>query len=168
MVRMIYRLIYGRSLFQIVLTIIACVLGWFLAASFMEKHGRKAIWVWVNRAAMLTVLAAVAGVTLWFRSETVSEVILTPFYSFVEAKTEPEIYRSMLMNVFLFVPLGLTMPFALPSKWKHRRLITIIFAFLLSGGIEFLQYRYSLGRCEVDDVICNTLGAVIGTLQFNR
>ena len=44
--------------------------------------------------------------------------------------------------------------------------ITIVFAFLLSFTVEFLQYYYHLGRAETDDVICNTLGAAIGTLSY--
>lgn len=30
---------------------------------------------------------------------------------------------------------------------------------ILSAGTEYAQYRYALGMAEVDDVICNTLGA---------
>ena len=67
------------------------------------------------------------------------------------------------MNVFLFVPLELSMPYILPRK-LHPIIWTMVFAFLLSVSIEYLQYRYGLGRCEVDDVIMNTAGAVIGSL----
>jgi glycopeptide antibiotics resistance protein len=34
----------------------------------------------------------------------------------------------------------------------------------LSAGIEFLQYHFCLGRCEIDDVIHNTAGALLGCL----
>ena len=166
MTRMIYHLIYGKALSSIVMLIASAVLLWFLAAFLAERYRKNKIWIWINRAAMLAALATVVGVTICSRSETEAEMILMPFSSFVEARIQPEMYRSMLMNVFLFVPLGLAMPFALPQKWKHRALFTVLFACVLSVGIEYLQYRLSLGRCETDDVICNTFGAFLGTLSF--
>ena len=112
------------------------------------------------------VIFAIFVVTLLSRSSETVELILTPFHSFIEAKTQPEIYRSMLMNVFLFFPFGLTLPFALPEKWNRKALLTIVLALVLSFTIEFLQFHYHLGRAETDDVICNTLGATIGTLSY--
>lgn len=58
-------------------------------------------------------------------------------------------------------PIGLSLPFVL-GKWKLSVPVTVVLACLSSAGIEYLQYRYSLGRCEVDDVIMNTLGALLG------
>ena len=43
---------------------------------------------------------------------------------------------------------------------------TIIIACLFSIGIELSQYIFSLGLCETDDVIFNTLGAAGGTCAF--
>lgn len=38
----------------------------------------------------------------------------------------------------------------------------ILISLVTSISIEFAQYIFNLGWCEVDDVISNTLGAVIG------
>lgn len=106
--------------------------------------------------------------TILTRTPGVSEAILTPFASLTAARIQPELYREMLMNVFLFFPLGLTLSNALPLKW-HRWLRIILTTFVgcaLSAGIEYAQYRYALGMAEVDDVICNTLGAFIGTTSL--
>ena len=72
------------------------------------------------------------------------------------------------MNIFLFFPLGLTLSNALPRKW-HRWLriaLTTLVGCALSAGIEYAQYRYALGMAEVDDVICNTLGAFLGAASL--
>ena len=69
----------------------------------------------------------------------------------------------MLMKVFLFVPIGLSLPFAL-GKGRLSVFLTVAAALIFSAGIEYMQYLYALGRCEVDDVIMNTLGALIGCL----
>lgn len=59
------------------------------------------------------------------------------------------------------LPSGLTLSNALPQKWHRwvRIALTTPVGCILSAGIEYAQYRYALGMAEVDDVICNTLGA---------
>ena len=96
------------------------------------------------------------------------ELILTPFATFTAAQQQPELYREMLMNVFLFFPLGLTLSNALPRKWHRwlRIILTTLIGCILSAGIEYAQYRYALGLAETDDVICNTLGAFIGSTSL--
>lgn len=106
--------------------------------------------------------------TILTRSAGVFEAILTPFASLTAARQQPELYREMLMNVFLFFPLGLTLSNALPRKWHRwgRIALTTLIGCILSVGIEYAQYRYALGMAEVDDVICNTLGAFIGSTSL--
>ena len=112
-------------------------------------------------------------ITLHHRLPGERELILMPFHSFVEARSQREMYREMLMNVFLFVPLGVTMPFALHKnsltvRSQRRKIIlfTIAFALILSVVIESIQFFFALGRAETDDVLCNTLGTALGTLSF--
>lgn len=96
------------------------------------------------------------------------ELILAPFASLTAARVQPELYRAMLMNIFLFFPLGLTLSNALPQKW-HRWLriaLTTLIGCILSAGIEYAQYRCALGLAETDDVICNTLGAFLGAVSL--
>ena len=60
-----------------------------------------------------------------------------------------------LLNIVLFIPFGLFYP---------RRKYGPIFAFLLSVGIEFTQVFISIGFGDLDDVICNMIGGIIGVL----
>lgn len=94
------------------------------------------------------------------------EIILVPFSSFEEAKSQPEIYRTLLMNVILFLPFGLSFPYTLSELRKYKVQLTITCAGILSLMIEFLQFYFSFGRCEVDDVIMNTIGAIIGVVVY--
>lgn len=41
-------------------------------------------------------------------------------------------------------------------------ILSVLVLFALSVGIETAQYWYALGCVEADDVLCNTLGAVLG------
>ena len=72
------------------------------------------------------------------------------------------------MNMLLFFPLGLALSHALPSRlpvWA-RVCITGLAGCVLSIGVEALQYRFALGTAETDDVICNTLGTLIGAASL--
>lgn len=93
-------------------------------------------------------------------------LLLTPLITFERAKTNVELYRAMYMNMLLFLPLGLSLPFALPEKWKRRALIAAAAGFLLSVGVEMTQYVFKIGNCETDDVLMNTLGMLIGISSF--
>ena len=91
-----------------------------------------------------------------------------PFHSYYKiiAAGEWELLRSNFMNVILFYPAGLLACDLLPkhlSRAKRIISVTILFA-LMSFVIEFCQYRFALGQAEADDVIHNTLGALIGAL----
>lgn len=115
-------------------------------------------------AAVIAILYA----TILNRTPGNYELILTPFAALSAARQQPELYREMLMNVFLFFPLGLTLSNALPRKWHRwlRIILTTLVGCALSAGIEYAQYRYALGLAETDDVICNTLGAFLGAASL--
>lgn len=115
-------------------------------------------------AAVIAILYA----TILNRTPGNYELILTPFATFTAAQQQPELYREMLMNIFLFFPLGLTLSNALPQKWHRwgRIALTTFVGCALSAGIEYAQYRCALGLAETDDVICNTLGAFIGSTSL--
>lgn len=126
-----------------------------------------------RRVLLNTALACAAAfiilyATILNRTPGNYELILTPFAALSAARQQPELYREMLMNVFLFFPLGLTLSNALPQKWHRwgRIALTTFVGCALSAGIEYAQYRYALGLAETDDVICNTLGAFIGSTSL--
>lgn len=58
-------------------------------------------------------------------------------------------------NILVFMPFGALFP----GKRLKQLLITAV---SFSTAIEVVQYALNLGWCEIDDVICNVLGAAIG------
>ena len=58
-------------------------------------------------------------------------------------------------NILVFIPFGVLFP---GKRWKQL----LITAVLFSTAIEAVQYALNLGWCEIDDVICNVLGAAAG------
>ena len=64
-----------------------------------------------------------------------------------------------VMNVLVFIPIGL----ALCSAFRRIRWWqTVVIGMALSVGIELLQLVFKRGCADIDDVIHNTLGCVIG------
>jgi glycopeptide antibiotics resistance protein len=66
---------------------------------------------------------------------------------------------NLLGNVLLFLPLGLYLRLLLK---RLPSLAVFLLCALLSTGAEFVQLVYSLGSCDVDDIILNSLGAALG------
>lgn len=114
----------------------------------------------------VVIFAGILYATVFSRGESSLGHDFTPFSSFQRAIEQPEMYRSMLMNVFLFEPLGLALPFVFKGSAVKRILLSIMIGFALSVIIETVQYFFVLGMAEIDDVICNTLGTAIGSCAY--
>ena len=151
--------IYCQPLPRLIFLMLLLIFLWGYLAF---REGNRLRWRLLNGVLFLGCAAVIFYMTVYTRGETADAAVLVPFQSFREARLQPELYRSMLMNVFLFVPLGLTLPFVL-GKGRWAPFLTAVLALAFSAGIEYLQYTYALGRCEVDDVIMNTLGALLGS-----
>lgn len=72
------------------------------------------------------------------------------------------------MNVLLFYPAGLLWAGLLPRRWPFGRMLvcTVLSFSLFSLGIELAQFGLGLGLGEMDDVLHNTLGALLGIAVF--
>jgi len=141
-------------------------------AIFLMVYGRYQTKRWMNCVVGMILLCWIAVVlyaTVGNRSaDPVREINLIPFHSYREvwAGGNPELYRSNFMNAALFYPTGLLGASLLPKKWPGwcRGLLTVAAFAAMSAGIEYVQWRYTLGLCEIDDVIHNTAGALAGSL----
>lgn len=93
-----------------------------------------------------------------------TDLLIVPFRRMLQQlqRGNREILRHTLLNVVMTVPLGILIPLI------HPRLNKLSYAFLsgmmVSVLIETAQLVFKLGECDVDDIIANTLGAVIGYL----
>ena len=158
------RHIYAIPLHMIIFLMLALLIVWAMLSLHQNQRKRSIINAVLCSITALTILYA----TILTRTPGVPAVILAPFASLTAARQQPELYREMLMNVFLFFPLGLTLSNALPRKWHRwgRIILTTLVGCILSAGIEYAQYCCALGMEEVDDVICNTLGTFLGAASL--
>lgn len=66
------------------------------------------------------------------------------------------------LNVVLYMPLGLALPFV----WKRANFgRTVLVGFIVTLIVEFYQ-AFIFRDPNIDDVICNTLGAAVGYLVY--
>lgn len=65
-----------------------------------------------------------------------------------------------LGNIIWFIPMGIL----LGRKFKF--LSTILLAGLISFSIEFLQWVFNNGISDIDDIIFNVMGAIIGYIIY--
>lgn len=101
-------------------------------------------------------IAAVLWITLFSRIGDEYRGFLLPLHSYVEIlKGNRQFLLENIGNVALFIPLGVAL------KWSGVKDVKKD-GFLASLLIEVLQFTFALGTFECDDLIHNTLGAVIG------
>ena len=70
----------------------------------------------------------------------------------------------MLSNFIVFIPFGLLLGinFKQASIWRN---LAIIFTFSLT--VEFLQYVLAIGATDINDLISNTLGGLVGLTVYD-
>lgn len=75
---------------------------------------------------------------------------------------QPLIYE-MVMNVVLFLPVGFLLGSQVSKRSaKQQWFIVFLLGLGLSLSIELLQLAFQKGSFEIDDIIHNTLGCLIG------
>ena len=72
-------------------------------------------------------------------------------------------FKNLACNIIMFMPFGFLLPlFAKRNKWWHI-LITGIIASVI---IEVIQGLLGIGISDIDDVILNTFGLILGFLIY--
>lgn len=87
------------------------------------------------------------------------------FYPF-QAMIEEGFYFEWdyFMNIFVYIPLGIYLSFVIKSKYKNIYIILIsLFSSIL---FETIQLFTGWGGFDTTDMLCNTLGGIIGILVF--
>ena len=67
-------------------------------------------------------------------------------------------------NIIAFIPFGIYLPYTSESKLGF--ISTFLYTFSLSLTIELVQLITKVGSCDVDDIILNSLGGVIGYILW--
>ena len=161
MIHSFFHQIYVADLSMIMIIMVILLIAWSVFGALLYKRMRL-----IGLIVSIAYTAIILYATVFSRGESSLGHDFIPFSSFQRAIEQPEFYRSMLMNTFLFEPLGFALPFALKGSTAKRVLLSIVIGFALSFAVEMIQYFFSLGMAEADDVICNTVGTAIGSMSY--
>lgn len=156
----------GYDMFTIYVTLalgVFIILILFLRFCWMNRDGMKTF----NMILFLVYFGVVLYLTVFMRigAEVDASIVTTPFDDLTRAiqTRNPALVQHMALNVALFIPFGYLIPAMNPDKLRKCS-----FAFLggimCSTVIEGVQMVFSLGQSDIDDIIANSIGAVIGYL----
>jgi glycopeptide antibiotics resistance protein len=112
---------------------------------------------------LLVCVLLILGTSVVFRNSVAeSHISLIPLSSYFDYGKNTYLMEKSainILNVVMFIPVGLLLGFGL----KYISYKKILFAGIgLSVAIELLQFILKRGLCETDDVIHNTVGCIIG------
>jgi len=118
----------------------------------------------------LLLLSRVSLLELFNSERTLSRSInLIPFHSIMEyisggsANIRKFAFSNVVGNIVIFIPLGVY----LSLLKKNKRVTTnLLFIFLVSLFVEVIQGLLGIGAADIDDIILNCLGGLIGILGY--
>ncbi len=93
--------------------------------------------------------------------ETRCELRLFWSYGAIAAGNK-DLLQEVILNVVLFVPIGMLIAFLFDRRWIYLK--GLLTGFLASLTVETLQLIMQRGLFELDDIFHNTLGCVIGVV----
>lgn len=134
------------------------VVGWFMLAVLSIGT----VLIFSVKGVLLLYVMLLLTVTVIHRTNTIGNGYnFLPFWSYIEAIREGrnDLAAEMIMNVVIFIPLGVLLGLAFKDiKWKRA----FIVSFGLSFCIETLQLLFNRGFAEFDDLFHNVLGSLLG------
>ena len=147
----------GKKLFNVKMTLYNHETVVFLAAlAFVIASticGKK-----MNVVLLIASIITIIYMTLLYRSEIRPINGIRVFWTYKKFFTDENSRREIINNILLFVPLGVVL-----FKLAPRKIILII-PFVLSIMIEGIQFCTGIGFCEIDDIVSNSLGGMMGYL----
>jgi glycopeptide antibiotics resistance protein len=98
-----------------------------------------------------------------FKRKVILSSNFTPFktiFGYLVHETNKNIaIRNIVGNLALFIPFGFLLPMLVGRKLNYWKIIML--SFLMSLVLELVQL-FSIGSCDVDDLLLNTIGAALG------
>ena len=138
-----------------VLGVVVMLIAHYMVLKIIKRRQK------VARVIIILSIAMIIWITLLTRKTYSSQIDLIPFHFVFVAREHTHILRAAFMNIVLYIPFGYGMAEYVSVK-RNKRTIIIIYAAVLSSSTEIFQYLLALGYTEVDDIVLNTFGTMIG------
>lgn len=72
-------------------------------------------------------------------------------------------FQNIAGNILIFFPLGIYLPLLKKNKGLP---VNLLIVFAVSLGAEILQWCFGLGSSDIDDLLLNCLGGLLGLLFY--
>lgn len=124
-----------------------------------KKQSKKNI---VFRAVLSMACSFVFVMTLFRQGRSGKSPCFTLFWSYLGAYQYnlTELWLQIIMNIAMYIPIGFSLPGYFQSLREFRK--TVLLVFVVSVTIEMLQGVLRIGQLDVDDVLNNMIGTVLG------
>ncbi|GGG18575.1 hypothetical protein GCM10007425_11340 [Lysinibacillus alkalisoli] len=86
---------------------------------------------------------------------------ITHYLNGIYRVTTADAWLNVFGNILLFIPLGMMLMLRLKSKR-----MTVFYVVMASVSIEVVQYLLNIGATDIDDVILNVTGGVMGAFSI--
>lgn len=107
----------------------------------------------------------IGNVELSIRS--LDQINLTPFvhtFKLTEGVTLFDYYYNLYGNILWFIPMGFGTAYLMKKKPFFFK--TLLIGFSVSFSIETMQFLFQTGIADIDDLIFNTSGTLVGLLLY--
>lgn len=88
--------------------------------------------------------------------------ILSAYYSFDQSQGISRAVKLLIGNVIAFAPLG----FFIPAIYKKKFISSMLICISSIVVIEITQFITGLGIADIDDLILNTIGCLVGYIVY--
>lgn len=135
---------------------------------FLKKRGRsiprQISYLGLFCSSFLIIFATILFTPITFHPETHTLNII-PFAWVGTVDDFNQFVVEKIPNVLLFIPLGFFLPIVFPRLRNVFK--TTVFCFFVTFSVELIQFF--IGRSsDIDDIITNLLGSIIGYLVFKQ
>lgn len=135
-----------------------------LATAFLS--GKKA-WRGLCLGTLIVAIALIICLTLVLREKYYRGILPIPFKRLADSPQPAAVLSEMLENLLMFLPVGFLLSALIADKKRRPIAVTVAFSLGFSLAIEILQYVFSTGYAQADDLLMNAMGAFLGALSYS-
>lgn len=138
----------------VILGIVFCCMNQTAGFFFRDYQKKNSVILFLYTLYMYSVFVITIKSRL---GSDITEVNLLPLLFLQKYKWEKMCF---VVNIALFLPMPIFLYILYPIFRKFGN--SVLLGFVVSVGIESLQYMLHCGWCDIDDVLSNTLGVALG------
>ena len=144
--------------------LVTVTIGWILFRAVMYRKTKRFDFKYELRQIFFLInLLVIARFVFYPFSKVdgqVQRVNLVPLVNILEFDTVRDLILNLTGNFAMFIPTGIMVPL-IYKKYNTFGKVTL-FGFLMSLTIEILQLPFAVRASDVDDLILNTAGCMVG------